>query len=866
MARSIFGLGIRTAVLGLTVAASAGLAAAIPGPAWAQPEGPVISVAREPIPGHYVVFFREGSHTLTAEAIGKTSAGLASKYGGQLRSVWETAVHGFSVTGLSERGARRLAADPAVREVRQSGTARATDEQPNPPSYGLDRVDQKNLPLDSLYTYSGTASNVTVYVTDSGIKYGHEQFEGRATLGADFINDGREGEDCFGHGTHVSGTIGGKTVGVAKKVKLVSVRMLGLNCGNTGPDSAGVDALNWIARNAVKPAVVNMSWGFDDAHIGDAALKAVNDAGIPMVAASGNNGSDGCTFGPGGVYAPIINVGNSNKTDYKSGTSNHGRCLDLWAPGENIYSAYHSSNSAYSNMTGTSMASPHVAGAVALYLQNNANATPAQVHDFIVNGATPNVLQGNIGTGSPNKLLYSRNEGGPPQGSDFSIGVSPSSVTVDRGGSISASVSTTVVSGTAETVNLTASGLPAGATATFQPSSVTAGGQAKLSIAAASSTAPGTYPVKVTGTTASATHDATLSLVVRDPSGTNDFSIGVDPSTTTVEKGGAVSVAVSTTVVSGTAETVNLSASGVPAGVTAAFVPSSVTAGEGAKLNLSASSSAQPGTYPIKVTGTATSATHDATVSLVVKDPSGTSDFSLSLSPSSAAIQAGQSTTASLSTAVVTGPAETISLAASNVPAGVTATLDPTSVTAGDSAILTITTTASAAAGTYQISITGTAPSATHSTTFTLTVTRPDPPSGGIVNGGFESGSLTGWTASGTAGVTTPGRTGSYAGKVGGGPGTSSISQTFTAGAGKSVLNLHFRQSGCTTFNDPSTIELVNTATGFKQTLANQFCFNGTLWFPAQAGVTAGQSYTLTIRHTTAGGSSSVAVDDVTLS
>ncbi|GLZ77905.1 hypothetical protein Afil01_27120 [Actinorhabdospora filicis] len=744
--------GLLAAVTAITASGTAGAAA---------PEGDVIHAASRPIAGHYVVFFDESRASLSSTAIAAASASLVDRYGGSLRSVWDTAVHGFSVTGMDETQARRLAADPSVRQVRQSGTAVAFDEQANPPSYGLDRVDQRKLPLDSKYIYNNTSAGVNVYVTDTGIKYTHQEFEGRAKLGADFINDGRNGEDCFGHGTHVSGTIAGKTVGLAKKANLFSVRMLGQNCGNTGPDSAGIDALNWIAKNAVKPAVVNMSWGFDDAHIGDAALKAVNDAGIPMVAAAGNNGGDGCSFGPGGVYAPIINVGNSNKTDNKSGTSNYGSCLDLWAPGENIYSAYYSSNTAYSNMTGTSMASPHVAGAVALYLQGHPSATPAQVQDFIVTGSTPDVLQGNIGSGSPNKLLYSRGDSGPPPGNDFSIGVSPSQVSVAPGSAVSASVATTLVSGTAESVALSASGLPSGVTATFQPESV--------------------------------------------------------------------------------------------------------TAGESAKLSLAASAGAQPGTYPLTVTGRAASATHDAPLSLVVTGgPGGGNDFSLSLSPTSGTVQAGQSTTSTVSTTVVTGTAETVRLTASGLPTGVTATFDPSSVTAGGTSRLTVATASSTAAGTYSVKVTGSADSATHDATFTLTVTRVQP-GNGIQNGGFETGTLTGWTPTGTTGVTGPGRTGSYAAKLGGASGTSSISQTFTVPTGKSTLSLYYRQSNCATFNDQTVVELTDTATGQKQTLATGYCFNGTFWWPAQGTVTTGHSYTITVRHTTTG-QSSAAIDDVVLS
>ncbi|WP_086826194.1 S8 family peptidase [Allokutzneria sp. NRRL B-24872] len=348
--------------------------------------------AKNPVPGSFLVSLKDGP---------SAAASLTQKYGGTVKSVLTVAMNGFVVRGLSDGAARRMAADPLVRKVFQDGTARVADTQTNP-TYGIDRVDQRNLPLDKKYTYNTTASNVTAYILDTGIRKSHRDFEGRAADGYDFVDEDPVAQDCNGHGTHVAGTVGGKTWGVAKKVKLVAVRILG--CNGSAPDSDGVEGIEWIAKNAVKPAVVNGSFTFDTPGIGDEAIGRLTAAGVPFVVAAGNSSTDACTAGPARVPA-VITVGATDSSDNRAFFSNYGRCLDIFAPGSGITSASHSSDSGTATMSGTSMASPHVAGGAALWLSSHPGATPAEVSAALVAAGTPGVVR-NPGSGSPNRLLY----------------------------------------------------------------------------------------------------------------------------------------------------------------------------------------------------------------------------------------------------------------------------------------------------------------------------------------------------------------------------------------------------------------------------------------------------------------------------
>ncbi|WP_433323458.1 S8 family peptidase [Spirillospora sp. CA-294931] len=382
----------RIAAAGIGLAVAAALLGGTP--ASAAPAEGKIHQAKKHYAGQYIVVLKADAQKA---AKGKAES-LADKYGGDVTSTYSVTLNGYAVKKMSEGQAKKLAADPSVKAVYEDGTTRAAGEQPNPPSWGLDMVDQKTHTLDKKYVYPNTADSVTAYVIDSGVKKDHSEFEGRVSFGYDFVDNDADASDCFWHGTHVAGTIAGKTVGVAKKAKIVAVRSLG--CGGSAPDSATVSSMEWVAKNGTTPGVVNMSLGMDSVGVGDEQVKAMVAKGFVVAVAGGNAGSDACQTSPARV-PEAITVGWMNQGGSRSG--NYGTCLDLFAPGGNIYSADHTGS--YRTGSGTSMATPHVAGAAALDLEANPGSTPAQVRDRLVNNSTPNLVS-NAGSGSPNKHLW----------------------------------------------------------------------------------------------------------------------------------------------------------------------------------------------------------------------------------------------------------------------------------------------------------------------------------------------------------------------------------------------------------------------------------------------------------------------------
>jgi subtilisin family serine protease len=392
-ARFVLTAGIATAaaVTGVSGSASAGTPAALP-------LGTILDAgAAGAIGDSYIVTFKTGS--AAADRVAATSRQLVRRYGGTVVTNYTTAVLGFHAT-MTETQARRLAANPAVASVEQDARVTVDGTQATP-TWGLDRIDQTWRTLSKTYTYSA-ASTVTVYVLDTGIRTTHQEFGGRATDGYDFIDKDKVANDCNGHGTHVAGTVGGSTYGVAKDVNLVGVRVL--DCKGSGSYSAIIAGVDWVTRNAHKPAVANMSLGGPASKSLDDAVKKSIAAGITYVVAAGNDNKKACAQSPAAA-APAITVAATDNTDTRASFSNYGTCVDLFAPGVRITSASYKSNTGTTSMSGTSMASPHVAGAAALVLGADPAATPAQVHAALVTRATADKVL-NRGTGSPNKLLF----------------------------------------------------------------------------------------------------------------------------------------------------------------------------------------------------------------------------------------------------------------------------------------------------------------------------------------------------------------------------------------------------------------------------------------------------------------------------
>lgn len=339
---------------------------------------------------------------ILAEAAEAATVDLAARHGGRVNRLYKHALQGFVMDG-DERVVARMLKDPRVAFIEEDGYV-SIDATQTGATWGLDRSDQRALPRDGNYIYDYTGAGVRAYIIDTGVLRTHSQFGGRTQAGYSAINDGRGSTDCNGHGTHVAGTVGGSTYGIAKGVTIVPVRVLG--CNGSGTNSGVIAGIDWVRTNHVKPAVANMSLGGGASSAVDTAVNNLNNAGVTVVVAAGNDNANACNYSPArasGAYT----VGSTTSSDARSSFSNYGSCVDIFAPGSSITSAWYTSTSATNTISGTSMAAPHVAGAAALYLQRSPSASPATVKSWLTNNATTGRVT-SPGSGSPNRLLYTR--------------------------------------------------------------------------------------------------------------------------------------------------------------------------------------------------------------------------------------------------------------------------------------------------------------------------------------------------------------------------------------------------------------------------------------------------------------------------
>jgi subtilisin family serine protease len=390
------------------------LLVALPGTSGARPArplAPLVGARAGAIEDRYIVVMKDQSRAAGADDARSHAAAQAQDHGGRVHFTYSTAVQGFAAT-LPSAAVDQVRANPDVAYVEADAEVTLAEDQTGA-TWGLDRIDQREPALDGTYRYDRTGAGVTAYIIDTGILTTHQQFSGRTATGFSAI--GGDTTDCNGHGTHVAGTVGGTVHGVAKGVTLVPVRVL--DCGGSGTNSGVIAGIDWVTSHHTSgPAVANMSLGGGASSAVDDAVTNSIDDGVTYAVAAGNESADACGGSPSRV-APALTVGATTDTDARASFSNYGSCVDVFAPGNGITSAWYTSDTATNTISGTSMASPHVAGVAALYLETDPGASPADVAAAVTSAATPDVVSG-AGSGSPNLLLHSLFDGSTPPDPD----------------------------------------------------------------------------------------------------------------------------------------------------------------------------------------------------------------------------------------------------------------------------------------------------------------------------------------------------------------------------------------------------------------------------------------------------------------
>jgi subtilisin family serine protease len=358
--------------------------------------------SERPIPNSYIVVLRDDVTDLTGRDVGNISDALTGRYSGTVKNIYRDALKGYSVE-MTPETAETLSRHKWVKYVEEDSEILEQATTQAPATWGISRIDHRRFmwPLDQNYTYSATGLGVNVYVIDTGVLTTHPDFEGRAT--EPFSIDYTPIENCNGHGTHVAGTIGSKTYGVAKNVNIHSIRVF--PCSGGTALSNVLAGLDFVVRQAIRPAVANLSIGTSYSTAFEDAVQIMIDSGITAVVAAGNESENACSHSP--AHLPdALTVGSLTASDQRDSMSNYGSCVDIFAPGVAIMSTWNRPDLPANLLSGTSTASPHVAGAAALYLETHRWASPTEVNSLIAASATRGAIQ-NVGDGSPNRLLYS---------------------------------------------------------------------------------------------------------------------------------------------------------------------------------------------------------------------------------------------------------------------------------------------------------------------------------------------------------------------------------------------------------------------------------------------------------------------------